>query len=279
MKFSETIFDVTLVSQSSQDDLQSYLHRLDRFALFAQEIVNRWNGYAVGEDVKSRMISIAIRIDDSSKPTLQSLLKTYPFPQRLHLSYLVDNSNHYPINRLRNLAINNTVTSHFFLTDIDVWPACRCSHVCSCLADLYSTILNLPTELLSIQKQAIVVPAFEVSYNSKQLRIVEHAKGVNRGKDAVCTDLETCWFKYMCFLSANQTSVHGSSSQARVVVVLEIRSLPSVQAPAIDPCTLRCGLISSHRQTMRDGSQSRPRRSSCSTWSALRTRDTSPTLW
>ena len=44
-----------------------------------------------------------------------------------------------------------------------------------------------------------MVPAFEVSYNSKQLRIVDNTKGINRGKDAVCTDLETCWFKY-CFV-------------------------------------------------------------------------------
>ena len=72
-----------------------------------------------------REISIAIRVDDASGPALREFVKQQTFPNRLRLSYLKDNSNHYPINRLRNLAINNTFTSHFFLTDIDVWPACN----------------------------------------------------------------------------------------------------------------------------------------------------------
>lgn len=57
--------------------------------------------------------------------------------------------------------------------------------------------MDLPKDILEIQKQAIVVPAYEVNYNSKQLRIIEKSRGINRGKDAVCLDLEKCLFKYL----------------------------------------------------------------------------------
>lgn len=29
---------------------------------------------------------------------------------------------HYPVNRLRNVAITAVNTSHFLMTDIDIWP-------------------------------------------------------------------------------------------------------------------------------------------------------------
>lgn len=98
---------------------------VDRFVLFIQEIVTRWDGWLCFMSIIiCREISIAIRVDDSSGAALREFVKQQTFPNRVHLSYLKDNSNHYPINRLRNLAINNTFTSHFFMTDIDVWPAC-----------------------------------------------------------------------------------------------------------------------------------------------------------
>lgn len=49
--------------------------------------------------------------------------------------------------------------------------------------------------MLGVTKQAIIVPAYEVLYNSKQLKIIDKTKGINRNKDAVCLDLETCWWK------------------------------------------------------------------------------------
>lgn len=63
------------------------------------------------------------------------------------------------------------------------------------LADLYDTILRIPPSVLGVTKQAIIVPAYEVLYNSKQLKIIDKTKGINRNKDAVCLDLETCWWK------------------------------------------------------------------------------------
>ena len=37
-----------------------------------------------------------------------------------------DSERIYPINRLRNLAIQNTLTTHFLVLDMDMWPSRTC---------------------------------------------------------------------------------------------------------------------------------------------------------
>lgn len=72
------------------------------------------------------MISVSIHVDDENAQSIRVYMSQHIFPERVRLSYVKDNSGHYPINRLRNVAISNTITSHFWLTDIDIWPACCC---------------------------------------------------------------------------------------------------------------------------------------------------------
>ena len=31
---------------------------------------------------------------------------------------------HFPVNKMRNLGIANVQTSHFIVTDMDLWPSC-----------------------------------------------------------------------------------------------------------------------------------------------------------
>lgn len=62
-------------------------------------------------------------MSDSSKHVIRAFMNSNSFPSRFRIHYVMDNSGHYPINRLRNVAINGTTTSHFFMTDIDIWPA------------------------------------------------------------------------------------------------------------------------------------------------------------
>ena len=108
-----------------------------------------------------------------------------------------DNSGHFPINRLRNVAIHNTITSNFWLTDVDIWSACCPHSLFSSVADLYETILSLPSSLLAIDKQAIVVPVYEVIPINEQLkRLIDNNKEVQTGSSD-CTDLQTCLFKYV----------------------------------------------------------------------------------
>ena len=108
-----------------------------------------------------------------------------------------DNSDHFPINRLRNVAIHNTITNHFWLTDVDIWSACHSPSLFLPIADLYETILALPSSLLAIDKQAIVVPVYEVLPINEQLkRLIDNSKGVQTGSNDY-TDLQTCLFKYV----------------------------------------------------------------------------------
>ena len=57
----------------------------------------------------------------------QSILKYYNEPRLTTILYLVDNlsdeSIDFPINKLRNLGIKSTHTTHYLVIDMDVWPA------------------------------------------------------------------------------------------------------------------------------------------------------------
>ena len=59
----------------------------------------------------------------------------------------------YPVNRLRNIALEAVTTSHFLVTDVDLWPS----------RTLYNAFLSLPAAYLARERVATVVPAFETS--------------------------------------------------------------------------------------------------------------------
>ena len=50
-------------------------------------------------------------------------MKTIDAPKRLNIiSYFSDVADPYPINKLRNIALDHVQTSHFWLADMDMWP-------------------------------------------------------------------------------------------------------------------------------------------------------------
>ena len=51
----------------------------------------------------------------------ESILMPY---SRITYQFYETNDTYYPINALRNIAINNTKTTHFFVCDMDFWPSC-----------------------------------------------------------------------------------------------------------------------------------------------------------
>ena len=51
----------------------------------------------------------------------ESILIPY---SRITYQFYETNDTYYPIIALRNIAINNTKTSHFFVCDMDFWPSC-----------------------------------------------------------------------------------------------------------------------------------------------------------
>lgn len=58
----------------------------------------------------------------------------------------------YPINRLRNLAIQNIDTTHFLVLDMDMWP----------VETAYRDILSLPKFILQNERLAMIIPAFSL---------------------------------------------------------------------------------------------------------------------
>ncbi|KAK8799663.1 hypothetical protein WA158_006211 [Blastocystis sp. Blastoise] len=126
-------YDVTLVSQSS----------LDRLFLYLPYITQRWSG----------PISIcAALLIEGDKQLLIHFLKQNHFRNNILISFYKEDQDIYPINKLRNIAINKVTTSHFYISDIDLWPD----------VSLYSHLLSLPKKILSDPYQAIIIPAFEV---------------------------------------------------------------------------------------------------------------------
>lgn len=161
-------FDVTYVTQTS----------LNRFVLFSKEILSRWNGPLV--------ISVCIRSEDELSQ-LQSFLEEAEFPPHFVVIPYLDTSDHYPINKLRNIAIEQVATSHYLMTDIDLFPA----------GDLYETILRIPDAELDAPKQAIVVPAYEVRFDSDRFAFMNSSRGMLRRVPPKCDDLEQCWSKHL----------------------------------------------------------------------------------
>ena len=69
-------------------------------------------------------LSITIHLKEDEVKEFTERIKADQFPSRLSLvQYISTQPNIYPINKLRNLAIQNVQTDHFWLTDLDMWPS------------------------------------------------------------------------------------------------------------------------------------------------------------
>ena len=89
----------------------------------------------------------------------------------------------YPLNRLRNIAIENTVTSHFVVFDMDMWPASEFMLLIYCVEMLYSSLLNLPQSYFENPYNVMIIPNIFLSQT-----VLRHLN---------CTDLKTCVEKFI----------------------------------------------------------------------------------
>lgn len=64
------------------------------------------------------------------------------------------------------------------------------------IGDLYETILRIPEAELSTPKQAIIVPAFEVRFDSPKFAFMNDTSETPQPLPSLCSDLEACWSKY-----------------------------------------------------------------------------------
>ena len=97
---------------------------LNRFILFSKEILLRWNGFYCRSLFTNRPLSVSVCIrSEEERSQLQSFLREARFPPRLIVIPYLELSDHYPINKLRNIAIERVTTSRYLMTDIDLFPA------------------------------------------------------------------------------------------------------------------------------------------------------------
>ncbi|ELT87166.1 hypothetical protein CAPTEDRAFT_200998 [Capitella teleta] len=128
---SQSSNDITLVTQLTSD-------RIDRLLL----IMNIWKGPISASVYPDTELSI--RGEDIC------LLKKQDSRCRVQLHLVQKSGVFFPVNKLRNIALDMAVTSHVFLTDVDFIPD----------QNLYENALQ---QLHSLQgMQSLVIPAFEM---------------------------------------------------------------------------------------------------------------------
>ena len=147
-------FDVTLVAQLSADRL-----------MMLEQLCQRWDG----------PMSISFYGSDSDVQDLLKFHSTSPILQdcktRLGLHVVYKSGQFYPINYLRNVALDNVQTPYSFLSDIDFLP----------MNGLYP-YLKEAIKVLGADKRAFIVPAFETLFyrfkfptsKSELLRMLEN---------------------------------------------------------------------------------------------------------
>ena len=170
-------FDVTLITQCSEDR-----------ASFLLAIVDRWAG----------PVSAAMWVtsDDGEENVTQAMRAQLEGRERVVLVHFLrgEPGEPYPVNRLRNIALEAVTTSHFLVTDVDLWPS----------RTLYGLILNLPTSYLSSASYAMVVPAFEISSS------VHKTLGVGSVPDSF-DGLRVCSEMAICDVFKHATDTHTST--------------------------------------------------------------------
>ncbi|XP_065205204.1 xylosyl- and glucuronyltransferase LARGE2s-like [Planococcus citri] len=133
-KYVSTPDDVTLVAQLSMDRLQ-----------MLEMLCQYWEG----------PISLALYISDAEAQQLLSYISdSDALKARTNIGYHVvyKEGIAYPINKLRNIALEQVNTPYVFLSDIDFLP----------MPGLYSNLKKLVSNFeLNITNKALVIPAFE----------------------------------------------------------------------------------------------------------------------
>ena len=106
-------------------------------------LLQRWDGCSLHSILIHSPMSITIMVNVADVDEGESFIQSSNFPDRLRLALYITGfpkktdcvyrrtsrgfrcvpSTIYPLNRLRNIAIQNSLTSHFVVFDMDMWPA------------------------------------------------------------------------------------------------------------------------------------------------------------
>ena len=153
-------------------------------------------------------------------------IKELDLPPRVRIIFYIplasrDIPGVFPVNKLRNIAIVNVVTTHFLVLDMDMWPSRSDSSDASLLDNLYKELTRLPLTMLDSKKAAVIVPAFflqreEILDNCSSIlscaELWQRAKGVRRRSNRAFprnkTELVECLRKGKCFSKKQKALTH-----------------------------------------------------------------------
>ena len=117
-------YDVTLTTQSSLVYSLWITHRIERYPVFHYMLM-RWTGSDMVSILIDREISVGLFLTPPDKVIYDKFISESSLPERLHFTiFMAESKDQYPINHLRNLAIEGVRTSHLWLADMDMWPSC-----------------------------------------------------------------------------------------------------------------------------------------------------------
>ena len=68
-------------------------------------------------------ISVGLGVFSYESDDAHVIIRDFSFPSRVHIFEYNQKGNSFPINSLRNLAIQNTNSSHLYIADVDIIPA------------------------------------------------------------------------------------------------------------------------------------------------------------
>ena len=90
------------------------------------QIASYWKGFVQWASVTLSPMSIIYYIPEEDVSDLKARMKSTKLRDNIHIQYVIrENASMYPVNALRNKAIDAVQTSYFYISDMDVWPSRR----------------------------------------------------------------------------------------------------------------------------------------------------------
>ena len=127
------------------------------------EVARRWRGFDLAAALTPSPMSIVYYFPKENESFFLKLKAETTLRPNIIVDYVIQTDPFYfPINTLRNRAIDNVKTTHFWLTDMDVWPSSPLRGDFSLLAGSYDAIMHLPREFFADPKNAGIVPVFQM---------------------------------------------------------------------------------------------------------------------
>lgn len=89
---------------------------------FTLKLYIGWGNSSLPSLISSPM-SVVVSAKKEEEQTLNGMIKSAAFPSRVRVIPYIAENEKFPINTLRNLAMDSVRTTHVLITDLDILPA------------------------------------------------------------------------------------------------------------------------------------------------------------